>query len=229
MPSWEKILEQFALVKAAPVPFFAVTLAIIGIVWYVENWAYSSIIANRDSTITNVTTSKDEIIVSLRERIQLRDEQLQNKFKATPPDEAKSIIQTLQDKLDKLSPRRLPSEKKAALEKMLKLPSGTTFSIEIVHDGNCSDCNQLAADFSTLFSSAGWRVTSGMVIGLGFPIPSGVAVVVSDPNNLTESQRLVISALQSENIPMDIHRDIHQGSFPREGVNLDLIFTVKSD
>ena len=225
MPSWEKILEQFALVKAAPVPFFAVTLAIIGIVWYVENWAYSSIIANRDSKITSVTTSKDEIIASLKERIQLRDEQLQSKFKATPPDEAKSIIQTLQDRLNKLSPRRLDPEKKVALEKKLKLSSGTTYSIEIAHDGSCPDCNQFATDFSTLFSSAGWKVVNSIVIGPGFIPPSGIAVMVSDANNLSEAQRIVISALQSENISADIH----QGLSPLAAVNVALQFTAKSE
>jgi hypothetical protein len=32
MPSWKEILEQFAVIKAAPIPFMIVTIAIFGIV-----------------------------------------------------------------------------------------------------------------------------------------------------------------------------------------------------
>ena len=51
MPSWKEILEQFALISAAPIPFSLVTIAIVGIVWVVENWSYNAVLSSKNSQI----------------------------------------------------------------------------------------------------------------------------------------------------------------------------------
>ena len=53
MPSWKEILEQFAVIRTAPVPFAIVTIAIFGLVYLAENWAFSSILAARDAVISS--------------------------------------------------------------------------------------------------------------------------------------------------------------------------------
>jgi hypothetical protein len=212
MPSWKEILEQFAMILAAPIPFFVVTLAIFGIVWAAYNWAYSSIIANRDATI-----------VSLEQRIKLRDDQLADKLHSTPPDEARSIIRGLEDRLKNISPRRLDPSNRAILAEKLKLPSGTSYRINILHDGACSDCNLFATDYSALFSSVGWSVTNITVIGPGRVPPSGLGIIISNQTSLSGAETLVTHAMQLAKIAFDLQVG------PAQGADVGLLFTAKAE
>ncbi len=212
MPSWKEILEQFAMIKAAPVPFFLVTIAIIGILSFIFSWAYSAIITNRDATIQ-----------SLEARIKLRDDQLAEKLHSTPANEAQAIIKGLQDRINKISPRRLDPSKRSLLAQKLKLPSGASFRVEIIHDGACSDCNLFAADFSTLFSELGWIVRNAMVIGPGRIPPSGIGIIVSNPSALSGAEKIVVDAMNSAEIKFNPQPG------PTRDADVGLLFTAKTE
>jgi hypothetical protein len=212
MPSWKDILEQLAVIREAPIPFLIVTLAIFGIVWFVINLRYSDIIASRDSTIQ-----------TLEARIKLRDDQLADKLHSTPPNEAQAIIKGLQDRIDKISPRRLDNLKRTALLQQLKLPPGVAYQIDIMHDGACSDCNLFAADFSTLFKESGWAVRNGMVIGPGQLPPSGVGIIVENPSALSEPAKAAVGAMKSTGIQFDLLKG------PTRDASIGILITAKTN
>ncbi|WOJ90720.1 hypothetical protein RZS28_05370 [Methylocapsa polymorpha] len=207
------IVGEGAVIVKAPVAFIAAMLVACGLIYTAVNLIYSTVLSNRDARIS-----------VLEERIKLRDDQLADKLHSTPPDEAKSIIQGLEARLKKLSPRRLEESGRAIMAEKLKLPPGKDFRIDIQHDGACADCNIFAADFSTLFSSLqGWSVRNTTVIGLGQIPPSGIGVIVSNPGALSEAEKIVIDAMSSAGIRLNLLRG------PQREVNVVLLFTAKTN
>lgn len=187
------ILGELAVIAQIPLTFAAASLVVGGIVYAATNWAYASILLQKEAKIA-----------TLEERIKLRDDQLANKLATTPPDEAKVMIEKLEARLNRLAPRHLDDAKQAILLERLRLPRDVNHRIEINHEGTCGDCNLFAAEFSAIFEKAGWSVENGMVIGIPNMPLSGIAFRVGNAQNLSQVEQQVADAMRAAQIVFDL-------------------------
>jgi len=180
-----KFLDQLAAIRANPHPHFIFVAIVAGGIWWLLGWRYDGIIANKDSTILSLTTQRDEY---------------KDKLGGASPDQAKARIDELEKRLSQIEPRRVTKEQRTKLIARLSPPSSNAL-IEIVHDGACTDCNQYAADFSSILSEIGWKTLTPMALGIGgWKSPKGVTLVIYD--NAPEGA-LLERALETASIPFD--------------------------
>jgi hypothetical protein len=94
MPDWDKIFGQLAAVNNAPIPFFVSLFVAIGIIWWLINWKYNSVIGHRDAEISNLKAERDEY---------------KGKITGVTPDQAKTKTETLAKVAPPAQSRRLIS------------------------------------------------------------------------------------------------------------------------
>jgi hypothetical protein len=78
-------------------------------------------------------SAKDGPIEALKSQI----EGYKIKLNGASPDEAKARIESLENKLAQLEPRRLPVPQPASFIANARSPIGVTFAVEIVEDVGC--------------------------------------------------------------------------------------------
>jgi hypothetical protein len=213
--------QRVARLAPGPTCVAVVLIAIIELIVFYAffQFRYSVIFDQKDAQLT----TRDAKIATLEERIRLRDDQLADKLHSTPPSEARSIIQGLEARLNRLSPRRISESEKYTLIERLKVAPGVSYNITIMHDGACADCNLFAADFSSLFRNlSGWNVINLMGIGIANMPPTGVAVRVGNPSKLTETQRVIVNALKDVGIMFDLQSSAINNS------DVELLITAKT-
>jgi hypothetical protein len=200
----EAMLEQFLTLVAAearaiaavPVSFVGTLLIMAGIVYLATRWRYGLVISD------------------LQQRLKLREDRLSEfseKLHSASPDEARARLDAIEAQLAALRlqvpPRRLTDRQRVLLRDAIVRPVRVLCSIEIEHDMSCMDCKPYAQDLCSVFAAIpGWRVHA-----LGFykleEIPSsGLGLQVLDPTNLTNTEFIVLNALQQAGIAHDVIR-----------------------
>ncbi len=184
----------------ANLPLFVVILALMFVaVWWFMDWRYGGIIANRDSEISLLKGQRDDY---------------KDKLSGATPDQAKAKIDSLESRLAALEPRlaaveprRLTAEQRAIMIARLTPPSGTTPTISIIGEV-AGDSMQFAADFSSVFRSAGgWNITEPTVMGIGGRPPSGIAITTPDINHLSPEVAIIVRALQAAKLEFDFKQN----------------------
>lgn len=201
MPQWiQNLFAGWPMIKAN-LPLFAVILVLmLAAVWWLMDWRYGGIIANRDSEITLLRGQRDDY---------------KDKLNGATPDQAKAKIESLEARLAALEPRlaaieprRLTTDQRAILISKLSPPLGTTPAVAVVAEA-AGDSLQFAADFASVFRSAGgWTVNEASVMGLGARPPSGVAISIPDINHPTPEISVILAAFQAAKIPFDIKQGV---------------------
>jgi hypothetical protein len=98
--------------------------------------------------------------------------------------------------------------------------TGTTPTISIVGEG-VGDSSQFAADFASVFQSAGgWKVSEATAIGIGNRPAAGIALTVANMNS--PETYAVTNALRSANIEFDSR----QGPI-RDGIAVEMLICTK--
>ena len=200
------------MILQAPLIFTVACLVVSAMAYAALKWVFSSILEQNNAKIA-----------TLEERIKLRDDQLANKLNAMSPDEARAIIQKLEERLEKISSRKIPEGSRAILVEKLKLPHGVAYEVNIAYDMACADGNQFATEFLTLFSGVGgWTVNSNMLLGISSPPPTGIAIRTRDPKKLSADEQIIFDAFSAAGIAFDL-----QGWRPkRDGVQV--LITAKT-
>jgi hypothetical protein len=192
--------EEQVRVIAQALPAFviavlAATLLATVIVAWALRWKWSTLVAHRDARIG-----------SLEERVKMRDDQLNNKFQTTSPDEARQMMEALRAQVARLTPRRLPKEKRPALLEQLRLPpGGPKQRVDIEWEALIFDAEMLAQDLVSLFDTAGWDVGGSREIG-GDP-KSGIMLAVINPSNLTPTEIAVRTVLEQSGLTFNLVGD----------------------
>jgi hypothetical protein len=166
------LLQEVAVIRQAPVSFTLASLVVLGLGYGALNWAYSSIV-----------TQKDAKIATLEERIRLRDDQLANRLSSIPPEEARTLIQKLETRLNELSPRQLSDENLKKLSQVLEQSEIKSETLIVFNELQCQDCRKLAVRIALAINSArGWKTfCCGVDSGHEDSHPkSGIAILVSD-------------------------------------------------
>jgi hypothetical protein len=198
-PQWvQNLFAGWPMIKAN-LPLFAVILVLLSVaIWWVVNWRYDGIVANKDSEITLLKGQRDDY---------------KDKLNGATPDQAKakmealeSRVATLEPRLAAIEPRRLTVDQRAALIARLKPPLGTSPTVSVAAEAT-GDNPQFAADFASVFRSAGgWTIVEPMVMGIGGRPPSGIAVTIPDINHPSPEIATIVRAFQTAKIEFDIRQ-----------------------
>jgi hypothetical protein len=188
------ITGEWAVIAHAPVTFLASILVAAFLIWKIIQWQYGVQLTNTKSTLT------------------LRDAQLQDykdKLSGATPDEAKARMDALETRLDEivpriaaLGPRRISSAQRQAMVPFLDRFRGST--VDICSDAASADAAQMSKDLSAAFNAAAWQVRTSMVMGLGMPPVSGIGIMTTNPNDLTDQQKAIIDAFQAAGLNFDM-------------------------
>src|SRR5271157_1162636 len=120
-----QIVAEWRVIKDAPLTIAAAFVVISLGAWRVVSWADSTTISGKDATIETLKTQNDAY---------------KDKLSGASPDEAKARIDTLEARLAKLEPRRIPSDKLNIMSAILKNVSQGEHNIAIEADISCTDC-----------------------------------------------------------------------------------------
>jgi hypothetical protein len=179
------ILGEWRMIAQFPVSFIVAVLVIGLFIWGAMTWGYG-----REMSLLSqqVADYKD-------------------KLSGASPNEAKTKIETLISEVaalrNQMQGRRLTPEQRNKIIETVRLPNANTFKVQVVREASAQDTGALANDFLTAFQAAGWQTSYGSMI-FGAPAPSGLALLVTDQNNLSSSEHIVLAALKSAQIQFDI-------------------------
>lgn len=195
----QTIGTSFVTAWNAPIPFLAAML--VG--WVIIRWfikgQFETRLANADSTI------------SLQDR-QLND--YRDKLDGATPDEAKARLDALEQRFEErfnaLAPRKLVDNQRQRMVEVLETMPGD--HVTVAQDAAVADARILAQGIISAFNAARWTAEMPMVMGVGNPPASGIALRVNDPANLTAPQKVILKAFQEAGIEIDIQ----QGGAPHD-------------
>jgi hypothetical protein len=185
------VAGEAAVILQAPLIFIAAAIAIGGLTFGAARWAFGVVIAHKDAKISALETM-----------VKLRDDQLNNKFQTTTPEEAKALIAALRARVDQLTPLRIPKSARSALVEALRVPPEMKWRIDIWWDVPIAHAEQLGRDLVALFEDSGWEVDALRSFG---DIPAGITLTVAEPP--TASDKAAIEAVQLTGLPIKVVRD----------------------
>lgn len=116
--------------------------------------------------------------------------------------EASARVAELEALVVRSVPRRISETAMVKLSDALRSSPG---KIEISKDMGAQDCKPFAEDFVRAFQNAGWSVgTNEFSTLMSHPPETGLGVVVVNPSELTQNQRMIMKAFDQANIPYNV-------------------------
>jgi hypothetical protein len=189
MPQWmQDLTTGWPMIRANLPTFFVITVLMFGSIWWLMDWRYGGVIANKDSEIALFKGQRDDY---------------KEKLSGATPEQAKARIDALESRLARLEPRRLTEAQRADLATRLRPPTGVKYAVAVIRDMACIDCAQLAADISAAFG-VGWNVSNPAAMGIANMPPDGIAVRCPDIASPPPEARLVIEAMRAAGLPFDL-------------------------
>ena len=190
MPQWLiKLLEQWYIVRTAPIPF-AIVVVIAGIVlWFAISWFYGGILNSKNA------------------QIELLDRQVadwKQKTEKATPDEAAARISDLEASVRRLEPRTISAEQRRQIEKFVQMPAGSQYVMVIEADLQCNDCNQYSIDFQSILSDAHWRQERIGSMLRHAASAKGVAILTPDPSAPLPEAVALANGLTAAGIAFDL-------------------------
>jgi hypothetical protein len=158
MPDLVKLLEQWAVVTAAPIPFAIAVVVAAGLIWLAVGWSYSAVLSGKSA------------------QIELQDRQLadyRDKLKGATPEEAKAKIDALEDKVRNTIGDRWEVLTKDESDKLVSLIAALPKRrIQVMYVNYLG--KNLAKSFADAFEQGGWTdVVFSEGGGLGYGISTG--------------------------------------------------------
>ncbi|WP_409018537.1 hypothetical protein [Brevundimonas vesicularis] len=158
---------------------------------------------------------KAQQISDLESRLTLRNDEIEDyrrKLDGASPDEARARIdaiekalreeiQNIDKRYSKLAPRGLSAEQRNTIIQLLGNDGGT---LSIMKDAAVADGQQYAQQLAEMFHIAGWRVSSGVVLGISNPPKTGLAVSVSNTESPNKNEHRIIDAFTAAHVPFDL-------------------------
>ena len=210
MLDWIKtsLLDQSQAIAASPAVFTMAVLVTTAIAWLILRWAYSSRIDN------------------LNDLLRLRDGQIDDykqKLSGATPDEARARMTALEAQIEKLLPRSISPAQANSIT--AAAASAGKFRISVIQDMACPDAKKLSGQLAAALAAAGWDVLSGMVMGLGNPPKTGIALIVHFGAPVA-MQDALMRGLKAADIEFDVQSQpaVPQGS---EMPGMELLVTSR--
>jgi hypothetical protein len=157
MPDLVKLLEQWAVVTAAPIPFAIAVVVTGGLIWFAVGWSYSSVLSGKTA------------------QIELQDRQLadyRDKLKGATPEEAKAKIEALENTVRMIVGERWEPLSKAEIATFAsKLKDIKNSRASIMYEN--AFCKEMAQSIFDAFKLAGWdeaKLEPGLGLGEGIVV-----------------------------------------------------------
>lgn len=189
-----RIRQEIAAIASAPV---SITLIVVfaGIVmWALIQWSYAGLLSSKDTQIAFLE----------RRLAEWRD-----KMAGMSPDEARARVQVLEGQVKaleiRLQPRRLSDAQRQSLVDRARLRPGVQYSLTILREADCSDCETFAAQIvAALRESSGWTVKIGLAEAATEKPRYGLAIRVADPLRPPPEATRLQDAMQSAGIAFEM-------------------------
>jgi hypothetical protein len=181
------------MIRANLPTFFVIVVLIIGAVWWLMNWRYGSIIANRDSEIALLKGQRDDY---------------KDKLSGATPDQAKNRVDDLERRIALLAkqvePRSLTTDQRRLFSDNASVPSGEKYTVGLAVESSCTDCSIYADDMTQALRNVGWLVGNGVVMGPSRRPITGLALLVTNLQKLTPAETRLKGALEAANVPFNL-------------------------
>lgn len=188
------VTDQLMTVINAPVPFLLVISVVAAAMWKYLGHHYHGRIAAKDDLLALKQAQVDDY---------------KDKLGGASPDAAKARMDALEARIDEIvpkleaiRPRQVTSEQRQAM--VLKLDKCQGTQVFITSDAASSEAAQLSRGLVEAFNSAKWAVRTPMVMGLGNPPSTGIALMAADIHNLSEEEACVADALNAARLEFDL-------------------------
>lgn len=201
----ERFAKEWAVISQAPVSFAVIAALIATLVWFALRWQFGSQLSSRDG------------IIALKEA-EIND--YKRKLDGASPDEAAKKIEALERRLAAIEPRMLSDAELAALIDGLLIHRG---KVNIAHDGGSPLTKKLHSQIVAGFQRAGWEVSTSMVMGLGNPPPTGVAVIGPPGSQVADT---VAKSLQRAGLQYDLQAQPNARGGPLDDWDVRLVVTA---
>lgn len=202
----DRFAREWAVISQAPASFLVTSILVGTVVWLALRWQFGTQLINRDG------------ILALKEA-EIND--YKRKLDGASPDEAAHRIEVLEKRLSLLEPRILSEAEFSVLKNGLQ---GREASVDVMHDVASPAMKNLWGQIAAAFHQTGWKVTTGMLMGLGNPPPTGIAIVGRDGSPVVE---IVAQALKKAGIQSDIQ--VAPAGLLAEGVEARIVVATPID
>lgn len=162
--NWTELFAQWEFVKNAPIPFLVALFIAAGLIWWLLNWGYGTILRHKQS------------------QIGLLESELSNyreKLKGASPEEAKAKIESLEQTVNAVIGKKWNPLTKAELTKLSQaVASLPKRRIQVMYANQLG--KELARSIADAFEAAGWTDLhfsegGGLGIGIGTGRGNGMA------------------------------------------------------
>ncbi|MBX6425124.1 MAG: hypothetical protein IRZ09_04290 [Variibacter sp.] len=195
MPDWlARIRQEVETVGSAPIAFLIIVVVAGVVMWAVLQLSYGAVLSGKNAQIAFLERRLGE---------------WREKMGGMSPDEAKARMQALETQVKalriRLQPRVLTPEQRQALADRARLRPGVRYTISVVRQPDCSDCEPFAAQIvGALQESSGWTVGLGTLPGGAERPRYGLGLRVPDPLRPPPEAVQLQSALQSAGLSFDV-------------------------
>jgi len=170
---------------------------VIGVLWGIFKWLYGSTISGKDEQLA----LKDAQIELLERQVS----DWKQKTEGTMPGQATSRIDSLEARMGRVEPRRISVEQRDIIGAHVGVPQNSAYSLSILPDMNCTDCNRYALDFQSVLMGANWTIAmTRMEEASAAASPKGVTILTPDPSKPLSEASALVRALKAAEIPFDL-------------------------
>jgi hypothetical protein len=178
VPDWfQRVLDQGAIIRNAPIPFITVVVAIGAIEWFFLDTIYGTRIANRDAEIALLTRQRDDY---------------RDKLGGATPDQAKAKIEALERTVNSVIGFKWDSLSKDEIDQLASnLSEIQPKFVNILYENQLG--KDLAETILEAFKKAKWPeafVSHGAGIGVGIQVGYGGGVALKIKNALETLTKL---------------------------------------
>ncbi len=167
-------------------------------------------------------------IASLRSRLEQQSDRVaeyERKLQVASPDEAESLVEALERKIEMLRPRRVTAEQRRTI--IEEVSAGAGRNISIVADATSPDAVSLAHSLANVFLCAGWKSMTTTRVGIDAAPVSGIGLKVRDRQVLSHPERLVYAGLRASGIEFDAQQRLCAAP-PEYIVDAEIVITDRS-
>ncbi len=172
MPDWlARIRQEAAAITSAPIAFTVIVLVAGAVMWTVVHLSYGA----------HISAKNTQIAFLERRLAEWRD-----RMSGMNADEARARLVALEAQLKTLQlraqPRSLTSDQRQSLIDRARLRAGLQYSISILRQQGCGDCEHFAAQIAVaLRESTSWSVSTAVLPAAAEKSRYGLAIRVADP------------------------------------------------
>ncbi len=207
----EYLAKEWGVVSKAPFTFAILAVLMCALAYLATTWLYKGILSHKDSEITLLKAERDDY---------------REKLGGATPNQAKARMDTLEARIQQIEPRRLTQEQQIILATKMKLPSDTTYKVEIIPDVACPDCNQYASNINTAIQRIqNWQVYEPKVVARIDKSQTGIVITVADPIHPPLGAIILMQGLTSAAVDFELSPTPTPS---RNGVDVTILVTAKS-